>query len=87
MTSRIPRARSASHLSFWVGLQLVLTTTQTGCSRAASEQPVPSLELRSSSFDGETIPSKYQGSRENCACDGQDISPELSWNLAAGTHS
>ena len=58
---------------------LVVLMAQVGCNRAASQQGVPSLELSSSSFSGETIPSRNACSRENCPCDGQDISPELSW--------
>jgi Raf kinase inhibitor-like YbhB/YbcL family protein len=51
-----------------------LTATQIACSRALTQQGVPSLELRSASFSGDTIPKTHS------SCEGQnDISPELSW--------
>jgi len=60
--------------SLWAGFLAALTAlTQIGCSRAASQQAT-SLELRSSSFAGDTIP------RTCSSCDHQDgASPELSW--------
>jgi Raf kinase inhibitor-like YbhB/YbcL family protein len=79
VTSHTVWARSAAQLPLWAGF-LILLATQMGCSRGLSKPPVPSLELRSSSFAGDTIPGKYQGSPENCPCSGKDISPELSWN-------
>jgi Raf kinase inhibitor-like YbhB/YbcL family protein len=46
-----------------------------GCSRAAERPATAPLELKSSSFNGDTIPDKYS------SCKGQsDISPELSWS-------
>lgn len=60
-------------------LLLFLASILLGCNRKDSAPPVASLVLRSSSFAGDTIPAKYQGSREDGPCDGQDISPELSW--------
>jgi len=79
MRSLIRAARSALYFSLWTGLVFILTTSPTGCSRAVSQQPSPTLELRSSSFSGDTIPGMYACSRENCPCDGHDISPQLSW--------
>lgn len=72
-------ARSAVRFFLW-GEFLILATTQMSCSRGVREPSVPSLELKSSSFAGDTIPEKYQGSPENCPCNGKDISPALSWN-------
>jgi Raf kinase inhibitor-like YbhB/YbcL family protein len=51
-----------------------------GCSRTPSQPAMPSLKLKSTSFSGDTIPMMYACSRDNCPCDGKDISPELSWN-------
>jgi len=79
MTSPLHGARSALYFSLWIGLLFIFTTSPTGCSRAVSQQPGPTLELRSNSFSGDTIPGMYACSRENCPCDGQDISPQLSW--------
>jgi Raf kinase inhibitor-like YbhB/YbcL family protein len=46
-----------------------------GCSRAADQPAMPPLELKSSSFSGDTIPQEYS------SCGGQDgVSPELSWS-------
>jgi Raf kinase inhibitor-like YbhB/YbcL family protein len=46
-----------------------------GCSRAADQSGMPSMELRSTSFAGDTILEKYS------SCGGQDgTSPELSWS-------
>jgi hypothetical protein len=69
-------ALSALPLRSWAVLLLtVATATQIGCSRADSQQAASPLELRSSSFAGDTIPNMYS------SCKGQsDISPELSWN-------
>jgi Raf kinase inhibitor-like YbhB/YbcL family protein len=79
MRSPLYGARSAFHLSLWAGLLLIISILPLGCSSALSQQSVPSLELKSSSFSGDTIPDMYAGSRENSPCDGHDISPELSW--------
>lgn len=79
MSSPLYQARSAFHVSLWVWLLLILGTLPMAGSSALSQQSVPSLELKSSSFSGDTIPDMYAGSRENCPCDGHDISPELSW--------
>ncbi len=74
MTFRIGDARNTLQLSLWGGLLFTLAATQVGCNRAASQQAAPSLELRSSSFTGDTIPNMYS------SCKGQDdVSPELSW--------
>jgi Raf kinase inhibitor-like YbhB/YbcL family protein len=73
MTSRIHDARTLQ-LSFRAGLVFTIAATQVGCNGAASQQAVPSLELRSSSFVDDTIPNTYS------SCKGQDdISPELLW--------
>ncbi len=74
MKPRMCAARSALRPSLCVGLLFALAATQVGCNRAVSQQSVPSLELRSNSFAGDTIPNRYS------SCKGQDdISPELSW--------
>ena len=71
---RIHDARNTLQLSLWAGLLFAFAAMQVGCTRAASQQAVPSLELRSSSFTGDTIPNTYS------SCKGQDdISPALSW--------
>jgi Raf kinase inhibitor-like YbhB/YbcL family protein len=67
-------ANSDLRLCLWVGI-LLLTATQVGCSHAASQGTAASLELRSSSFSGDTIPRTFS------SCDHQDgASPELSWS-------
>jgi Raf kinase inhibitor-like YbhB/YbcL family protein len=66
-------------LSGTVLLLTLATTTPTGCNHATGQLGASALELRSSSFSGDTIPKMYACSRDNCPCDGQDISPELSW--------
>jgi Raf kinase inhibitor-like YbhB/YbcL family protein len=80
MKSRSFRRRSAAQFPLWGEFVILLATAQMSCSHDVSERPVPSLELKSSSFAGDVIPGKYQGSPENCPCQGKDISPELSWN-------
>lgn len=55
------------------------TVTILSCSRGASHEQVPSIDVTSASFPFGTISMKYACSRENCPCDGQDVSPELSW--------
>jgi Raf kinase inhibitor-like YbhB/YbcL family protein len=76
MTSHSPEARSAFQLPLWAGLLLTLAATQVGCSRAAGQQAVASLELKSSNFTGDMIPRTYS------SCDHQDgASPELSWSV------
>jgi Raf kinase inhibitor-like YbhB/YbcL family protein len=74
MTSRIRDVRKTSQLSSWAGLLLTVAATQVGCTCAASQQAAPSLELRSSSFAGDTIPNTYSSCKDH-----GDISPELSW--------
>src|ERR1700730_3429139 len=75
MKSLTCNANSNFRLWLWVGILFALSAALTGCSRAASQQAVASLELRSSSFSGDTIP------RTGSSCDHQDgVSPELSWN-------
>jgi len=66
-----------------LGLLLTLIGGTLGCNCAASQQAVASLELKSASFSGDTIPNKYS------SCEGQnDTSPELSWTTPpAGTQS
>jgi hypothetical protein len=53
MTSRAHDARNTLQLSLWAGLLLTMAATQIGCTRAASQQAAPALELRSSSFAGD----------------------------------
>jgi Raf kinase inhibitor-like YbhB/YbcL family protein len=68
-------ANNDLRLCLWVGILFVLSATLAGCSRAASQQAVASLELRSGSFSGDTIPRTFS------SCDNQDgASPELSWS-------
>jgi len=70
-------------LGVWAGLLLALGATLIGCDSAASQPPVVSLELKSSSFSGDMIP------KTSSSCDSQDgASPELSWTPPpAGTQS
>ena len=72
-------ARSAALSQLRIGFLILVVATLAQCGPDIHEKPVPSLELKSSSFLGDTIPNKYEGSRENTHCSGQDISPELSW--------
>ena len=84
MTSRKRVVFSASFFYFSrLGLLLTLFAGTIGCNCAASQQAVPSLELKSASFSGDTIPNTYS------SCEGlNDISPELSWTAPpAGTKS
>jgi Phosphatidylethanolamine-binding protein len=74
--------RNAAQFPQWAAFLMLLAAAQISCSRGVSKPSLPSLELRSSSFAGDAIPSKYQGSPENSPCNGKDISPELSWNSA-----
>jgi Raf kinase inhibitor-like YbhB/YbcL family protein len=75
MKSLMSNADSDLRLWLWVGILLALSAALIGCSRAASQQEVASLELRSSNFSGDTIP------RTCSSCDHQDgVSPELSWS-------
>lgn len=71
-------SRKRSVPLFWLsaGAVLILVVEALpGCSRAAGQYGTPSLELKSSSFAGDTIPQKYS------SCRGQDgTSPELSWS-------
>ena len=68
-------------LLFTVGAVLIvlLVATQTGCDGHSGKPGTASMPLTGSSFSG-AIPNRYACSRQNCPCDGQDISPELSWN-------
>jgi Raf kinase inhibitor-like YbhB/YbcL family protein len=67
----------------WAGLLLSLIAWTVGCTGAASKPIAPSLELKSSSFSGDTIPQKHS------SCGDQDgASPELSWSAPPeGTQS
>jgi Raf kinase inhibitor-like YbhB/YbcL family protein len=69
--------RSAhSVLLFSLGTVLLfalIVVTQTGCGHRESQQEAASLEVSSTSFSGGVIPKR-------CSCDGQGVSPELSWN-------
>ena len=76
MASRGCDARNALHFSLCAGFLFSLAATQVACSCAATQQPVPTLELRSASFSGDTIPNAYS------SCDGQrNVSPQLSWSV------
>jgi len=58
-----------------IAVLCALSAMLIGCSRAASQQAVASLELTSSGFSGDMIPRRYS------SCDHQDgASPELSWS-------
>lgn len=83
MASRKCGARRALSPSLPAELLLILAVAQVGCSREATHPFIPTLDLRSSSFSGDTIPNTYS------SCDGQkSISPELSWKAPpAGTQS
>lgn len=75
MKSLMGKANSDLRLCLWVVILFALSATLIGCSRAASQQAVASLELKSSSFSGDMIP------RTCSSCDHQDgASPELSWS-------
>ena len=82
MASRRCGARSALHFLLCAGFLFSLALTQVACSNAATHH-VPSLELRSASFSGDTIPNAYS------SCDGQrNVSPQLSWSAPPqGTQS
>lgn len=71
------RSRSGTTSSVWLSLSMlliVLSGIQLECDRAGGDPSTPSLELRSSSFNGGEIP------RPCSSCDHQDgVSPELSW--------
>lgn len=83
MASRRCGARSALHFSLCAGFLFSLAATQVACSSAATQQQVATLELRSASFSGDTIPNAYS------SCDGQrNVSPQLSWSAPPeGTQS
>jgi Raf kinase inhibitor-like YbhB/YbcL family protein len=70
------------HFLLCAGFLFSLALTQVACSNAATHH-VPSLELRSASFSGDTIPNAYS------SCDGQrNVSPQLSWSAPPqGTQS
>lgn len=74
----------AKHRTVPLWLPILLAAFETGCGGRVRKPAIPSLELRSSSFVGDAIPSKYQGAPENCPCNGKDISPELSWTSPPG---
>ena len=58
----------------WSRLLVALTLTLVACDSTVKQQSVPSLELKSASFVGDTIPNVRS------SCEGQaDTSPELSW--------
>ena len=80
MTSDTLCARKVLQFLLWAEFWILFATTQMSCTRGVDEQPLPFLKLRSSSFAGDTIPERYQGSPENCPCNGKDISPALSWS-------
>lgn len=84
MTSEKSVVFSASflHLSM-LSLLLTLIGGTLGCNCSASQQAVPSLELKSASLSGDTIPKAFS------SCQGEDDrSPGLSWAAPpAGTQS
>ncbi|WP_263367310.1 YbhB/YbcL family Raf kinase inhibitor-like protein [Edaphobacter bradus] len=71
-------SRSALHLSFQAGLCLLLTgaltATQLACNRGKIPQGLPTFELKSASFSGDTIPNQYS----SCGGEAND-SPVLTW--------
>jgi phosphatidylethanolamine-binding protein (PEBP) family uncharacterized protein len=71
------------HFLLYVGFLFSLAATQVACSNAVTQHHVPTLELRSASFSGDTIPNAYS------SCDAQlNVSPQLSWSVPPeGTHS
>lgn len=76
MASRRCDARNALHFPLCSGFLFSLAAMQVACSCIATQQPVPTLELRSASFSGDTIPNAYS------SCDGQrNVSPQLSWSV------
>lgn len=62
----------------------LLAFASLGCSRDIVPPGLPSLEVKSASLSGDVIPKVSACSREDCPCDGQDISPELSWSSPPG---
>ena len=73
-------ARSAALSLLRIGFLILVVGTLAECGPDINEKPVAFLQVKSSSFVGDTIPNKYEGSRENTPCNGQDISPQLSWS-------
>jgi Raf kinase inhibitor-like YbhB/YbcL family protein len=70
--------RPLAAASLMIGLLLaVVALTQLGCSRVVIPPGVPSLELSSDSFTEGNI-------SKTSTCDGQEASPELSWNTPPG---
>jgi Raf kinase inhibitor-like YbhB/YbcL family protein len=68
--------KTSSYLRFWLwgGMPFALSTALIGCTRTAGDAAVASLELRSNSFSGDTIPRTFS------SCDHKDgASPQLSW--------
>jgi Raf kinase inhibitor-like YbhB/YbcL family protein len=75
MTCRMNGTCSTRHARLRAGLVLIFVAMQFGCNRADSQQVSATLELKSSSFSGDTIP------KTSSSCDHQDgASPELSWS-------
>jgi Raf kinase inhibitor-like YbhB/YbcL family protein len=76
----------ATHFYHWVAVGLLIAfgsaCQSRGLDQAAEGSEVVAIQLSSSAFrDGDTIPKKY-------TCDGEDISPQLSWSgLPQGTQS
>jgi Raf kinase inhibitor-like YbhB/YbcL family protein len=79
MTSLRCGSRRACPRSFRTTFLLIVAISPLGCGRAVSQPSLPSMELKSSTLTGDTIPGISACSRENCPCDGQNISPQLSW--------
>lgn len=57
----------------------VVTGVSLGCNRDRLPTNVPSLELSSKTLSGGVIPAISACSREDCPCDGKNVSPELAW--------
>jgi Raf kinase inhibitor-like YbhB/YbcL family protein len=75
MNSGTRKKAGAVFLLVFAGLLLILAVGVLRGHGAAGQPGTPSLELRSSSFSGDTIP------RTCSSCDHQDgTSPELSWS-------
>jgi Raf kinase inhibitor-like YbhB/YbcL family protein len=68
-----------SLLSAWLFLA-PLASTLLGCNRDRMPAGLPSLNLTSDTLSGGVIPETSACTREDCPCDGKDVSPELSWS-------
>lgn len=74
------RARSTGFLLL-SSIAVALLAFLLACTRVVIPPGIPALDLKSTSFSGNTI-------SKACTCDGQEKSPELSWSAPpAGTQS